>query len=266
MGKYRLYIDESGTHHYSKVDSIKQRYLCLCGIILNYEVAERDFIPCFYKLKKKYANDMDEELIFHREEIAGKINHFTKLRDPLIQEEWDRDFLSLYKNQYFYIIGIVLDKKSHLERWKTSAYHPYHYCLKVLLERYVIFLSENTTTGNIARGDVVAESREKKEDYALKDEYKIFYEKGTKYINHRRIQKYLSSKEIKIKSKGTGFWGLELADLLALAVKLDVLHCYNVISELDDNFTKVIINTIQGKYRRDIKTGNIIGCGKKLIK
>jgi len=122
-------------------------------------------------------------------------------------------------------------------------------------------LSENN-----AIGDVIAESRGKKEDYALKDEYKAFYEKGTQFINYKRIQKYLSSKEIKIKPKGKGFWGLGLADLIALAVKLDVLHCYNVISELDNNFTKVIIDTIQGKYRRDINSGKIVGCGKKLIK
>jgi hypothetical protein len=266
MDKYRIYIDESGTHDYSKSDGIKERYLCLCGIILNCKVTEKDFNPCFYKLKRKYANDVDEELIFHREGIVNKKDCFAKLKNSLIQEEWDRDFLSLYKNIDFYICGIVLDKRSHLDKYKTLAKHPYHYCLDVLLERYVIFLSENTTTYNIAKGDVVAESRGKKEDFALKNEYKVFYEKGTKYIDYKRIQKHLSSKEIKIKPKGKGFWGLELADLLSLAVKLDVLYCYNVISGLDNNFTKVIIDTIQGKYRKDIKTGKIKGCGKKLIK
>jgi len=261
MDKYRIYIDESGTHNYSKSDSIKKKYLCLCGIILNCEVTEKYFNPYFYKLKKKIANDLDEIPIFHREEIVAKKDCFAKLRDPLIREEWDRDFLSLLNNIDFYICAIVLDKKSHLERYKTFAKHPYHYCLDVLLERYVFFLSENN-----AIGDVIAESRGKKEDYALKDEYKAFYEKGTQFINYKRIQKYLSSKEIKIKPKGKGFWGLGLADLIALAVKLDVLHCYNVISELDNNFTKVIIDTIQGKYRRDINSGKIVGCGKKLIK
>lgn len=261
MDKYRIYIDESGTHDYSQSDSIKQRYLCLCGIIINYEVTKKHLNPSFYELKKKIATDSDEMPILHRDDIFNKRGCFAKLKDPLIREEWDRDFLSLLDTIDFCICGIVLDKKNHLKKYKTFAKHPYHYCLDVLLERYVFFLSENN-----AIGDVVAESRGKKEDYALKVEYRAFYEKGTQFINHKRIQKYLSSKEIKIKPKGKGFWGLELADLIALAVKLDVLYYYNVIPELDDNFTKVIIDTIQGKYRRDIKSGKIVGCGKKLIK
>jgi len=260
MNKFRLYIDESGTHHYSNSDDFKGRYLCLCGIILSYEVTKEYFNPCIYKLKKKIANDPDEIPILHREEIINGIGCFARLKDPRVREEWDRDFLSLLYNVDFYICAVVLDKKNHFERYQKHAKHPYHYCLDVLLERYVFYLSENN-----AKGDVVAESRGKKEDCALKDTYKEFYKKGTKFVDSERIQKYLSSKEIKIKPKGKGFWGLELADLLALAVKLDVLYSYNVIPELNDNFNKIIIDTIQKKYRRDINTGKIIGCGKKLI-
>lgn len=257
--KFRLYIDESGTHNYSTRDDIKSRYLGLTGFIISEKANVEILQPKLLELKRMFANDPDELPILHREDIVNKRGVFAKLNDENFEKEFNERFLDLLKNLDYTLCAVVLDKKSHLERYQKSAFHSYHYCTNVLLERYVLFLQENG-----GRGDVLAEARGKKEDYALKEEYNRFYEDGTYFCKAKYIQQFLTSKEIKIKPKSKMFVGLEFTDLLSLATKLDTLNCYGKLPSLTDNFCKVIIEHIQDKYRSSTN-GKTIGFGKKLI-
>lgn len=257
--KYRLYIDESGTHDYSKSDDIKYKYLGLLGLIISEEQNIKVLQPILQELKRMFASDPDELPVLHREEIIAKKGAFAKLRDSEIEKKFNERFLSLLRDLDYKICVVVLDKKSHFERYQKAAFHPYHYCLNVLLERYTFYLNEVN-----GKGDVLAEARGKKEDFALKEEYKRFYEGGTYYCKSPQIQQCLTSKEIKIKPKQKMFSGLEFADLLSLAAKLDALHSYKKIPALNDNFCKVIVEHIQNKYRSS-PGGIITGFGKKLI-
>ena len=110
----------------------------------------------------------------------------------------------------------------------------------------------------------MAEARGKKEDHALKEEYNQFYENGTYFCKPQHIQRFLTSKEIKIKPKSKMFVGLEFADLLSLATKLDTLNCYGKLANLSDNFCKIVIDHIQSKYRSSAK-GQSKGFGKILL-
>lgn len=62
------------------------------------------------------------------------------------------------------VITVVIDKKLHRDQYQVWHFLPYHYCLAVLLERFVLFLHY----GNY-RGDVMIESRGGQEDHKLKD-------------------------------------------------------------------------------------------------
>lgn len=257
--KFRLYIDESGTHNYSSNDDIKSRYLGLTGFIISEEANIKFLQPKLLELKRMLANDPDELPVLHREDIVNKKGVFSKLNDEGFKKEFNKKFLSLLKNLEYALCAVVLDKKSHLERYQKSAFYPYHYCLNVLLERYIFYLEENN-----GRGDVLAEARGKKEDHALKEEYSNFYEGGTYFCTPGRVQKFLTSRKIKIKPKSKMFSGLEFTDLLSLATKIDTLNSFGRIPPLLDNFCKVIIENIQGKYRCSAK-GEIQGFGRKLI-
>ena len=61
---------------------------------------------------------------------------------------------------------VCLDKKTHKDTYTTWRYDPYHYCLAVLLERFVFFLKRMT-----AKGDAMAESRGGKADMRLKESF-----------------------------------------------------------------------------------------------
>lgn len=257
--KYRLYIDESGTHCYSKSTKIKERYLSLTGIIINLSDYEEDIKPRLLEIKKLFTDDLDNLPILHREDIQNKAGLFKKLDNPDTTKKFDSLLLDLYTNGKFIIITVTIDKTQHFEKYGTSANHPYHYCLTVLLEKYISFLINKGT------GDAMAESRGGEEDMALKEAYKFFYDNGTFFRSNILIQSLLTSKEIKIKPKIRGIDGLQLADLLSLPTKLYVLYAYKITSKLDDNFNLKIMKVIKNKFYRNENTKKGIGYGIKLL-
>jgi hypothetical protein len=260
MNKYRLYIDESGSHNYSNKDSIKSRYLGLLGVIIGFGNYQENIQPKLISLKKMFSSDPDNLVVLHRDEIVNQQGPFSKLADLSFKENFDQNLGDLLANGEFVLCAVVLDKKSHLTRYKTAAYHPYHYCLNVILERYTFFLEEVD-----GLGDVMSEARGKVEDNALRNAYQNFFNNGTSFCKINKVQKRLTSKDIKLRTKEKSTEGLELADLLVLASKLYVLYSYGKISSLTDNFCKIIMDKTSCKFRKDKSSGKVKGFGIKLI-
>lgn len=256
---YRLYIDESGTHHYSISDDIKRRYLSLTGVIVERNIYANNFQKRVGEIKKLFSKDPDSPPILHREDIINKRGVFGKLNDPIFESKFNKLLLDLIVSADYTICAVVIDKKSHLAKYQKSAEHPYHYCLKTMLERYLHFLEIR------GKGDVMAESRGRTEDMALKQVYDDFYQRGTHFCTKEYVQSFLTSHEIKIKHKDKGVAGLEIADLLSLATKLDVLESHKLISPLTNNFNKKIVTKLQPKYLRGNNNQRVKGYGKKVL-
>ena len=68
------------------------------------------------------------------------------------------------------MVCVIIDKQAHLVRY-DSPFHPYHYCLAAMLDRYSGWLNYKN-----AVGDVMAESRAREEDLQLKQA--LLLEKG----------------------------------------------------------------------------------------
>jgi len=172
---YRLYIDESGDHTYFDVDKPEKRYLGLTGCIVDKEYYGNHFQPKLETLKKKYfLYDPDAPIIFHRTDLIDCRGSFRSLRDKAKRELFDKDLLNYFRQIRYTLITVVIDKKSHTERYREAAFHPYHYCLAAMLERYCGFLNFYN-----AKGDVMAESRGKRENELLESSYHKVYSSGT---------------------------------------------------------------------------------------
>jgi len=260
MSKYRLYIDESGSHEYSDSVSIKRKYLGLLGVIIEVDEYESNIQPQVIELKKMFSTDPDELVVLHRDEIVNKQGAFSKLTDPGFESKFNEKLETLLNKSNYILCGVVLDKKIHLDRYKSTALHPYHYCLNVILERYVFFLEQVN-----ASGDVMSESRGKKEDDALRGAYFNFYSNGTFFCGAPRVQRRLTSNKIKLRTKAKTAEGLEIADLLVLASKFLTLKMYEKIETLTDNFSKQIMKWVWEKYRRCPNSTVVKGFGLKLI-
>src|SRR5690606_6818328 len=108
--------------------------------------------------------------------------------------------------------------KKHQETYKVWRFDPYHYCLAVLMERFVFFLDRANSTG-----DAMAESRGGKEDRRLKDSFEKLVTGGSEFLPTERFMARLTSRQLKVKPKHNNISGLQLADLIAHPSRGEIL-------------------------------------------
>ena len=262
LALYRIYVDEVGNHDLTHADDPNQRFLSLTGVLLESQYTMHVLQPEMNQLKQEFfQSDPDEPVIFHRKELVNKRPPFHPLRDSQTEQKFNTALLMALARWDYQVVTVVIDKKEHRDRYQVWHYHPYHYCLSVLLERFVLFLHYN---GH--RGDVMVESRGGKEDRKLKDSYARLHRSGTDNIPPQRWQERLTSCELKVRPKSANIAGLQLADIIAHPSCRELLIDHQLIVDDRDTFGDQICAILrQSKYLRDGRTGRIEGYGKKLL-
>lgn len=261
MSLYRIYIDETGNHDLTHADDPNQRFLALTGVILESEYNTSVFQPDLEAIKRQFfKHDPDTPVIFHRKEIVNRRPPFESLRDADVEARFNQAILNGLERWQYKAITVVIDKKAHRDQYAVWHYHPYHYCLAVMLERFVLFLRQ----GN-HRGDVMVESRGRVEDEKLKDSFQRLYFNGTDFVPAERWQERITSAELKVKPKTANIAGLQLADLIAHPSRREILLDYTLITDNRDTFGDKICAILRAnKYLRS-RSGQIPGYGKKLL-
>jgi hypothetical protein len=251
--KYRIYIDEVGNADLESSEYPNHRFLSLTGVVLDLEHVESTVHPQMEALKARYLNHHpDDPVIFHRSEMVNARNAFRPLIDNEIRRQFNRELLGLLSSWEYAVISVCIDKKRHKDTYQVWRHDPYHYCLQVLLERFVFFLSARGT-----HGDALAESRGGKEDRRLKDSFLRLWENGSMYLPPDKFQNILSSKQLIVKPKTNNIAGLQLADLLAHPSRNEILEEQGLLDRPIAAFAKQIINILQGKYYQ--REGHIYG-------
>jgi len=251
--KYRIYIDEVGNPDLESSDNPNHRFLSLTGVILELDHVESIVHPQMETLKAKYfRSHPDEPVIFHRKEMVNAKPPFESLKDPEIQKKFDRELLALIQSWEYIVITVCLDKKKHKETYTTWRYDPYHYCLAVLLERFIFFLNRMNS-----QGDVMAESRGGKEDVRLKSSFARLWKDGTEYLAPDYFQKALTSRQLKVKPKTNNISGLQLADLIAHPSRNEILKEQGFLGKEFSLFVREVIKILQKKY--DQHEGRMFG-------
>jgi hypothetical protein len=132
--------------------------------------------------------------------------------------------------------------------------------MTVLLELYTRWLSSAEQTG-----DVMAESREKKDNKRLSNAYQFLYKHGTDNLKAAFFQQWLSSKEIKIKRKIDNIAGLQLADLIINPSCREMI-CSRTNTPMTAEFGKKVVEVLyRKKYRRNPIDGSVPGWGTKWL-
>jgi hypothetical protein len=257
-GKFRIYVDEVGNSDLlESSENNNHRFLSLSGVILELSHVEQVVHPEMEALKSRYFHHHpDDPVIFHRKEMVNSVGSFEPLRNREIREHFDSELLRMLRSWDYTVITVCIDKRKHKETYTTWRYDPYHYCLTVLLERFVFFLNRNE-----ARGDVLAESRGGKEDMRLKASFTRLWENGTDYVDPEQLQTALTSKQLKVKTKANNIAGLQLADLIAHPSRNEILKEHGFIDKELAPFAMEVIRVLQKKY--DQQPGRIYG--KKFI-
>jgi hypothetical protein len=258
--KHRLYIDEVGDPGLEASKDPKYRYLSLTGVIIELGYVDHTVFPELEALKRKYfQSHADEPIILHRKEIVNQKYPFHPLRDERTRKAFNRDLLRLLNKLEYTVMTVVIDKLEHKTRYQVWQQDPYHYSLRVLLERYVLLLQDSGLTG-----DVMAESRGGKEDMRLKRSYEKVFEEGTEYLNSQTFEEYLTSRQLKVKQKSNNIAGLQIADLVAHPSLKATLARKNR-QGLPSNFGREIALILEKRKYHRSPSGKIDGWGRKWL-
>ncbi len=245
--KYRIYIDEVGNPDLDSSENPNHQFLSLTGIILELGYAASVVHPQMEALKNKYfQTHPDEPIIFHRKEMVNAHTPFETLADPSIRDAFDAELLHFMAEWQYTVITVCLDKKRHKETYSIWRYDPYHYCLAVLLERFVYFLNRKD-----ACGDAMAESRGGKEDRRLKDSFERLWQNGTDYAAPEQFQGRFTSRQLKVKTKANNIAGLQLCDLIAHSSRNEILQEQHIFTGKILPFGQRIVEILQEKYDRE---------------
>ena len=246
MTKYRMYVDESGNSDLSHAGEPNERFLALTGVIIDLAHVRETVHPEMELLKVKYFDSHpDNPVILHRADIMNRRGVFWQLRVPHVNDAFNREVLELLWKWEYVVVTVCLDKERHVEQYGTWSRDPYHYCMEILLERFCSLICQRRSTG-----DVMAESRGGREDRRLKDEFRKLWESGTDYLEPGRMQRLLTSRELKVKPKRANTAGLQLADLVANPSRAEILAEHGLLGRELGAFTREIIDVLGEKYYR----------------
>lgn len=254
-----MYVDEVGNADCGSSDNPNHRFLSLTGVILDLEYVRAVLHPEMEAIKERFfGSHPDEPVILHRKEMVNRQPPFGALRDADTRAAFDEAILAALARWDYTVVTVCIDKRRHRDMYAAWLYDPYHYCMEVLLERFVCFLEDAG-----AVGDVMAESRGGNEDRRLKDSFDRHMAKGTGYIEAARIQSRLTSRRLKVKPKAVNVSGLQLADLLAHPSRNDILYQKKLRGTSLPEFGKRIADILEGKYR--CNGTKVWGYGKKFL-
>lgn len=260
MKKYRIYIDETGNSDLKFSDNPNHRFLSLTGIIIQLDYIKSILHNELENLKAKFFNSHpDEPIILHRKELVNKRYPFNSLNNPKTEKKFNQYLINKLKEWEFTVITVLIDKKEHTELYKTWKYDPYHYCLAILMERYLFFLEEKESIG-----DVMIESRGGNEDKRLKKSFNKLFNEGTDFVKKESFAKYFTSCQLKVKAKANNISGLQLADILAHPSRNHILKENGLFTSKRETFGDEIINVLKQKYHKS-KEGKIVGFGIKKL-
>lgn len=258
--RYRLYIDETGTQTLKK--SHVDRFLCLMGIIMLQETHDAEFSVAVKSIKADMFDHCDEApIILHRREMVRGEMPFERLKaDPFFAMEFEKRWTELVEKSAYLAMACAIDKDEHMRKYVVWQHDPYHYCLEMLLERFVKWLKRHNF-----KGDVLVESRDKYADKRLKAAYRRFYENGNSTVSASTAQEFLTSKELKFGCKSDDIAAHQLADSLAHPV-LRYMKTENLNEPPATGFGARLVEILKaGKLARKPKTDLIQGWGLKWL-
>lgn len=244
---YRLYIDEVGNHDLYSSLKPNEQYLNLTGVMIDQDYCTRIVTPQLEDLKRRYldSDPDDDPVILHRKEMLHKSGRFKVFEDRVIEAGFNEELIDLLIRWDYKVFTVTIDKRAMLEKYTVWQQEPYHYCLKILIERYVMSLKRVRS-----KGDVLAEARNSTVDKKLKDSYTRLFVHGSDFVKAPQMQARLSTKQLKVKPKKQNIAGLQLADLLAYP-------CYSLSlawrknQQLSDTFSTRIARVIKDyKFER----------------
>lgn len=239
-----------------------ERFLSLTGVIVEQTHCATKVADALDDIKSLFPAPAKGPLILHRNEIVRREPPFDLLSSDDVRYDFNGRLIRALNQLEYAAITVLIDKRMHLDQYKTWQWPPYHYCLIALLERYLTFLKRRS-----AVGDVVVEARGKHEDRRLKKAFQHAWNNGTQHVLASSFQQRLTSREVKMKPKQSNDPGLQLADMIASPSHRSMLEERGLVEPADHrHFGRHVVEILmRSKYDRIHSSGKIDGCGRKFL-
>ena len=109
--RYRLYIDETGTHGIPNDASLNEQYLCLVGCAMPRGSYVTSFVPSLSAIKTQFFGT--DAVALHRHHIEKQTGIYSVLVDKSIRDQFNYSMVTFYGSQDYTIFSVTIDKASH---------------------------------------------------------------------------------------------------------------------------------------------------------
>jgi len=199
-----LFLDESGDHNLVRIDP--QYPLFVLGGIL----ADRNY--AFSSLQESVDRFKGEifgktRILLHTSDITRNRNGFEFLQNSDKRRNFYKSLNALVEGLDFEILAVAIDKEKHVTTYGRYALDPYHFSLRVVVERFVYALRTRRT-----KGVIYAEARGSDLDEALRSEWARIRREGTGFVKGEHVVRNIE--QMKIVPKRQNIAALQVADLV----------------------------------------------------
>src|SRR3989338_1919651 len=162
-------------------------------------------------LDPNYPVFVSERVILHYVDYTRNQNGFEQMSGALFRENFYRQLNGIIAETDFTLVGCIIDKKKHKEKYKALAIDQYTLSLEIVVERFVKVLEYHDETGFI-----VAESRGQQLDNELNLAFLDLKIRGTKFLRPKEIVDRIGGFYIRKKEEDVA--GLQLVDSLVTPI------------------------------------------------
>lgn len=213
--KYHFFLDETGDHGLSFIDS-NFPILLLAGCL--FEKPEYDRVVSeINAFKREFFGT--ESVILHSREIRKCEGVFQVLFDLEVKKRFYEKLNKILSTAQFTIISVAIDKQKHIEKYGKIADDPYSICLSYILERLIFCTDKGGDSSTVS---ITIEKRGKKEDSQLLSHYNSILDRGTFHVNPFRFKFRIENFSMVEKRENDA--GLQIADLCAYPIARHVLN------------------------------------------
>jgi hypothetical protein len=210
FSNFIVYVDESGDHGMQTVDANYPVFVLAFCVFYKGHYSEK-VVPALEKFKFNHFGH--DHVVLHEHEIRKETGSF-KFQNREQKHLFIGQLTRIIEASNFILISCVIDKQ-RLKSRDEQASNPYHLALSACLESLHDFLQEKHQDDKLTH--VVVECRGPKEDKDLELEFRRICDGAN------RMGKSLPF-EIVFADKKTNSPGLQLADLVARPIGLQVLR------------------------------------------
>lgn len=203
--KYLLFVDESGDHNLTKVDSTYPIF-SLGGLCISESIYEK-FNKQINEFKlKQYGSD---SIILHSSELKRPKDSRSDPRNIFLLDQNQRTLFykeldeKIIKDQNFAVVACFIHKQLHVDYYSQPA-DPYYFSFENIINRVLWHIGGG-------RVEIIAEKRSKELDDALYAEYERLKTTGSKFHSSERIS---SDTSLVCAAKSENINGLQIIDLI----------------------------------------------------